>query len=288
MFPGHSPAAASPGAAGVVVYGDAMPEKLTDAQEQTLSNFVQHASSLDETLAVILSGSLVRGWGDEHSDVDLLVMVTDEGYANRLKQHTTAVYDESFATYEGGAIDAKFLNRDYFEHAREHAIEATRNAFFGARVAWSRIDGVDQLVREIGTFPEQGVDERIARFTAQLEAARWYITQADKRQNLYLAQWSGTRAILFAARTILAHNRMLFPFHKWLLQALEEAPDKPAGLLDAIHAVTRSPSAATIDPLCDLVMQHHDWPTDPGGWPEAFIRDTEQVWLRQTPGVEDL
>lgn len=265
-----------------------MPERLTPEQAETLRRYVDHARARPGVLGVVLSGSLARGWGDERSDVDVIVLVTDDELARRRADHTELVWDESFAAYPGGAIDAKHVDRAYLELAAERASEPTRNAFFGARVAWSDDPGLAGLVARIGRFPEDGVDDRVARFCAHLETCRWFIGEADKRADAYLRSWVATRAALFACRVILAHNRVLFPFHKWVRRALDECPDRPAGLRDAIDRALASPGVASVHPLCDLVLRHRAWPEYPGGWAAAFCRDVERAWMRHEPGVEDL
>ena len=265
-----------------------MPPVMTQDQRDTLDAFLAHAETRDDIRGVILSGSLVKAWGNEHSDVDLIVVLTDEAFRERQKTNDLAIWHDEFATYEGGGVDAKYVDRSYLEHAAKDANEATRNAFAGARVVWPDNTDLQPLVDEIGTYPEAGVDDRIARFVAQLETARWFITQADKRSNAYLASWTATRGALFACRIILAHNRILYPFHKWVLRALEDAPDKPAGLADAIDRAIRNPCGETVDPMCELVLSFRDWPQPPGNWGATFMRDTEQAWMRHEPAIEDV
>ncbi|MEQ8769084.1 MAG: hypothetical protein RIB60_01090 [Phycisphaerales bacterium] len=263
-------------------------ERLSPAQSETLRRYTEHAAHRPETLGVVLSGSLVRGWGSERSDVDVIVLETEGSIARRRAACETSIYHRAFAAYDDGAVDAKYVDRAYLDAAAEKGSEATRNAFVNARVVFSRDDALAALVERIGTFPEAGVGDRLARFGAQLETCRWFIGEADKRSNRYLQNWVATRAVLFACRMILAHNRVIFPFHKWMLQATSECPDKPAGLLDAIDAALREPGVPTVHTLCDLVQQHRDWPEYPGGWAEGFLRDTERMWMRHEPQIEDV
>ena len=166
---------------------------MTDAQRETLDRFVAREREDPSVLGVVLSGSLVRGWGSAASDV-----------------------------------------------------------------------------------------------AAQLEVWLWYIGEAEKRGNRYLASWSASQAVLFACRVILAHNRILFPFHKWMLRALEEAAEQPAGLTEAIDAAVTRPTTQTVHAVCDLVLHFRDWPKDPLGAAGAFHRDTEQAWMRHEPGIDNL
>ena len=53
-------------------------------------------------------------------------------------------------------------------------------------------------------------------FVAQLQALQWYMGEAENLDNPYLRHWVAADLVLMGYRLILAHNRMLFPYHKWL------------------------------------------------------------------------
>jgi hypothetical protein len=40
--------------------------------------------------------------------------------------------------------------------------------------------------------------------------------------------------VLDSARLLLAYNRMLYPYHKWLMRAVQNAPEKPADFLTLV------------------------------------------------------
>lgn len=48
----------------------------------------------------------------------------------------------------------------------------------------------------------------MARFMAQAQAAQWYVGEAAKRQDPYVAGWAASRLALFACRLVLAHNQI--------------------------------------------------------------------------------
>lgn len=264
------------------------PEFIHDAQRETLARFVDRCSTDDSILGVVLSGSLVRGWGAPTSDVDVIVIITDAEYDRRKANATLTTYDMDIATYEHGAIDTKHVTTGYLDLAEKQASEPTRNAFVNAHAAYDELGDLQARIDRIATYPEAERESKLARFAAQLETYRWFVGEADKRENTYLRAWTSSHAALFAARLILTHNRMFFPFHKWVMRALEDCAEKPEGLHEAIELAVTEPSCATVHPLCDLVLNFRDWPTDPLEWAGAFHRDTEQVWMRHEPGIDNI
>ncbi|MGP1273091.1 MAG: DUF4037 domain-containing protein [Phycisphaerales bacterium] len=264
------------------------PEFMHDAQRETLARFVERCTADNSVLGVVLSGSLVRGWGNAASDVDVIVVVTDDEYERRRASATLTTYDTAIATYPNGAIDTKHVTAGYLDLAERQASEPTRNAFVKAHAAHDKLGDLQDRINRVAAYPEDQRERKLARFAAQLETYRWFIGEADKRENTYLRAWCASHAALFAARLVLTHNRLFFPFHKWVMRALEDCRDKPDGLREAIELAVSEPSCETVHPLCDLVLGFRDWPKDPLDWAGAFHRDTEQVWMRHEPGIDNI
>lgn len=130
--------------------------------------------------------------------------------------------------------------------------------------------------------------ENIARFLAQLEAWKWYSAEAFKHDNLYLLQHSVNNLVLFGGRLILAHNEMLYPYHKWFLKVLENAPHKPHDLLGLIDRMLKAPTADHIEEFYQSVKTFTDWGSDGRSWPSRFMEDSELNWLHGYTPVNDI
>lgn len=235
-----------------------------------------------------MAGSLTKGYGTEASDVDGFFVVTDEEFERRKKTGEIFWINTEFCDYEGGYIDAKCVSVDWIREVEKRGSEPARSAFIGAEVAWSRVEGLPELCQRIVAFPEAGVEDRMKRFLAQIEFCRWFIGEGERRDNPYLVTLSASRLVLFCARLLLAHNRILYPYHKWMLRALAAAPEKPEGLMEGIDALLRKPTAAGAASLADLVVQFREWPQSEQGWPNVFLKDSEWNWWEHEPPVEDL
>jgi hypothetical protein len=61
------------------------------------------------------------------------------------------------------------------------------------------------------------------------------VGEAAKRDDPYLAGWAASRLALLACRLVLAHNRVLYPYHKWLLRTVAEVPDRPDDYVDLVR-----------------------------------------------------
>ena len=111
--------------------------------------------------------------------------------------------------------------------------------------------------------------------------------EADKRDDRYLATYASSKIVLFAARAVLAHNRMLYPFHKWLLRELEQAPEQPPELMALIDRVLREPARRrrSARRRRRRALRNRDAGQEPA---ERFVELTEWAWRRGQAAPEDL
>jgi hypothetical protein len=163
-----------------------------------------------------------------------MMIVPDEDHQERLRTNRTAFFNLDLCTYPGGYVDGKFISRGFLEAVKAKGSDPARFAFKDARILFARLEGLDGLLGEITRYPEEQQAERFRRFYAQVEAWHWYCSEAVKRQNDYLLNLAVSKLILFGGRLLLAHNHLLYPYHKWFLRVLETAPEKPAGTMERI------------------------------------------------------
>ncbi|MFG0306330.1 MAG: hypothetical protein ACF8Q5_08970 [Phycisphaerales bacterium JB040] len=259
-------------------------------QQSALDRFVEAESGTGRPLAILLAGSIAKGWHNQNSDVDVLYLESDEANRARRASGPVCVWDERFL--EGGCgVDVKYTPISYLDEAEARGNEPTRAAFLGVSVAYAdtpvRKADLEARIARITAYPEDGVHARIVSYLGQVEAMTWYIGEAAKRDDPYLASWVASRAVLFGARAILAHNRVLFPFHKWLLKALETCPVRPGAIVTLAHTATREPTKPNVTAFCEAILEMDVWPSGRPGWGDLFHHDTELAWQRGIFRLED-
>jgi hypothetical protein len=259
-----------------------------DHHEAAIARVVDKYSADPSILAIVLGGSIAHGSETASSDVDVMLMVSDHELADRNARFATTFSDTELAGYEGGYIDAKYISPGFVIEVGARGTEPSRFAFAGARVLFSRLDWIEAEIERAGAYPLAGREDRIARFAAQLEAWRWMSGEGEKKNDPYLLATASSRVVLFAGRLLLAHNQLLYPFHKWFLRVLETADDKPEGIVEQMRELTAHPSAAAAEALADRVLAFREWERGSVHWPNYFILDTEQSWMRDAAAIEDL
>ena len=255
---------------------------------QSINNVREHFQRDPEVLALLLAGSLAHGLDTPTSDVDILILISEADHKKRLNENRLNFFNRDLCNYEGGYVDGKYLTMGFIEQVKQKGSEPARFAFAGSQVLFSRIDGLEQEIRRAAEYPRAGKAERIRQFYGQFEAWHWYCQESMRLKNHYLLGTSVSKFILFSGRLILAHNELLYPYHKWFLHVLERAKEKPDGLLDSIHRLSTGPRAENVEALYDKVKSFRIWTEREFSWPAQFMVDSELNWMDGSTPVDDL
>lgn len=255
--------------------------------QATIANLVQHFENDASVIALIIAGSLTKGWGKASSDVDFMLVVDDSCYAQQQASNQLTFFATELATYEGGYVDGKFINLQFLRDVHSHGSEVARSAFIGAFTVLCRDSEVESLIKAIPTYPEAEREAKIKSFYSQLLLWNWYVSEAVKREDRYLLLHSITEMVLFAGRLILAHNRLLYPYHKWLRRQVESAPEIPADYFEKLDALLENPTQESAQAFTNCLVNYRDWGVS---FPEAvvhFLHDRELNWLEGKAPIQD-
>lgn len=258
-------------------------------QQQAIDYIEEKFRNDSGVLALLLSGSIAHGFNTERSDVDLNIVVSAERYAELAAAGKLTYWESAEAFYPGGYFDGKFISLDYLELVRGRGNEPTRFALHDARILFDRTGEVSSLLKAIAAYPAEGAEERKLRFLGQLRAWKWYCDEALKAGNPYLLDTALPRMILFGGRLLLTDNGRFYPYHKWFMRVLGEAPDLPEGLMASIDRTLRDKTEANIEALFMLFNGHKSWTNEePFDWPSRFVGDVETKWMSGDDYIENM
>ena len=255
---------------------------------QSIQNVKQYFERDPEVQALLLSGSIAHGFESSTSDIDIMIFISEADYQERFQTGQLHFFNRELCTYPGGYVDGKYLSLGFVRQVLAKGSEPARFAFEGSRMLFSRVAGFEEEICRIAAYPVAEKAERIQRFYAQFEAWHWYCGEALSKQNRYLLGTAVSKLILFGGRLILAHNELLYPYHKWFLKVLEGAKDKPVDLMTCIQALTESQTAETVEAFYETVKTFQRWSENPYHWPVQFLLDSELNWMEGKTPVDDL
>jgi len=259
-----------------------------DHHNQTISKLVHELEKDSRFLALIIGGSIAKGREQEHSDVDVIVVVTEEDFKRRQETKDFHYFRTDLSDYPGGYIDGTVVDLNLLYDMSERGNEPCRAALTGAIIAFSKIPNLESLIESIRKYPLSEQTERIQSFYAHLEAVRWFIPEAEKRKDKYLLAWATNELVLYGGRMILAHNKILYPYHKWFMWELRNAIEKPENLLELIDKLLEKPSSEHSEQFCKAILDFRDWEKPPEGWVSRFREQSEWHWRTGTASIKDL
>ncbi|NNF59547.1 MAG: nucleotidyltransferase domain-containing protein [Rhodothermaceae bacterium] len=237
--------------------------------------------------ALIIGGSVAKGYARADSDVDFLIVATDEAFEQHRAARDLFINRRDLCDYEGGFVDGKIINLAFLTDLADKGNEPSRAAFEGAIVAYSHLSGLDALLKRIPVYPEVGHDERIKAFYCMAFMQHWLIHEAERHGNSYALTRGASQLALFTGRLFLAHNRRLFPYHKWLPRALESVPEKPDNLMVCFNDLLEQPGGDRATALFARVRAFRDWGVSDLEAYTWFMTDVEWSWMSGTIPLED-
>ena len=237
-------------------------------------------------LALLVGGSLVKGWGGVNSDVDIMLVATEQEYARCIGSDDLWYYNTEICDYPEGYVDGKIIDEAFLHDVAERGSEPARAAFINVEIAFSHLPQLDELLKQIPVYQEQEREQKMRSFYCQVQAQRWYIGEAAKREAVYLMARASCEMVFYCARLLLAYNRILYPYHKWLMQAVEDAPEKPADFLTLAEALLREGTVVHAEALWNCINTFRDWQiTD--HWGVRFMHDSEWTWRSGRTSLAD-
>jgi predicted nucleotidyltransferase len=256
--------------------------------EEALNSTVRKLEADPDINAILLGGSLAHGYAKENSDVDIMIVINKDRYAEMEAKKNTLYFDKVDEIYDGGYVDGKFITVDYINLVAIKGSEPARYAFKDSVIVFSRIEGLDGILRNASRFPIENKGKNIIRFFMQLTAWKWYYHEAKKKSDIFLIHKAVSNFVLFAGRMMLAYNERLYPYLKWLFKELEKCDKKPVDFIPNLNRLVDDREEQVIEKIYEDIKTFSDWKADEKDWGNFFLRDVEQVWMSHEPCISDI
>jgi predicted nucleotidyltransferase len=255
---------------------------------KAIADFLALYSNKDEFVSILLVGSLAHGYAKPNSDIDIILVATEEAYQLRQKDKKLAFSLWDICTYPGGYIDCKVVSLAALKQIAEKGSDPARYAFKDAKILSCRTNSLEPLLRQVTRYPVEQKAHREHRFVCQVLAWKWYLSQAEEKEDPYLLHLSTQKLALFASRVVLNQNEALYPYHKWLLEETKKVPKKPKDFNELLESLLLTPSFETAQKLTDGLLSFVGLKERDVDWPNQFMVDSEMNWLYHEAPVDDL
>ena len=253
--------------------------------EESIERLREYYQGRAGVIAVVLDGSVVKGNARPDSDIDAVVVVTEEEYARLAEANRLAEVISGHCTYSEGYFDVKYKTKRMLVLAAERASEPTRNAYVGARVLWTLDEEVAALVAKISAYPDEEIAQKTACFWANLKLNADYFLNCTGQDNAYMRAHLAQEIVYSVYRLILIENRMLFPCNRRLEAAVRACRKRPADILERGAAFLKEVSvencAAFIDAFrAQTALALND---DISSNCSTYVKYYEDWWMEEAP-----
>ncbi|MBS6705832.1 MAG: nucleotidyltransferase domain-containing protein [Lachnospiraceae bacterium] len=240
-------------------------------------------------IALVFGGSVAKHMEREDSDIDAMVIVTEEFYERKRKVNCIAeCISMEDCAYPGGYFDVKYMTKDYIRDAAEKGSEPTRNSFIGSHVLFSADEEVTELVRRIPVFQKQEFEEKMLSFFSNLQLNYNYFWKACRPEG-YMKLKVASEIVYSLYRMVLQENEILFPCNRRLEQFVKLAPDQPEHLVEYCEEFCRTLEDDPLDKALEAwkAWTHYQYPTDSAVCQSRYCDDFEQWWRVPRPLVSE-
>ncbi len=256
--------------------------------QEPIDKFLNIYKKDQSILAVLLAGSIAHGFSKPDSDIDICLVVDSEEFNRRKADNKLAFSLWDFCEYEGGYIDCKVVDLKFLEKISVHGSDPARYAFMDNKILFSRINNLNDVLKNISRYPVKEIEERRRRFASQLLAWKWYYSEAVKKENKYLIFLSLQKIVLFSSRIVLNENKLFFPYHKWMLKVVEKTDNKPSELIAKINSLFEDHNLKKVNEFCEVILEFINYNEKSVDWPNYFLKDSEQNWVNHEPPIDDI
>ena len=252
---------------------------------ESVEKLKEYFLPMDGMIAIVLDGSVVKGNERPDSDIDALIVVTEEKYAELAAQNRLAEVIPGHCTYEGGYFDVKYKTKAILADAALHASEPTRNAYVKARVLYSSDAEIAPLVEKIAAYPEHERREKIKCFNANLQLNRGYFLHCVPEENAYMRAHLAQEIVYSVYRLILAENRDLFPCNRRLEETVAKCKKRPADILELGTAFLRKVTVENCEKFVTAFWKQSALPLtdDVSENCSQYVKYYEDWWREERP-----
>jgi len=257
--------------------------------EESLQVMKEYFQSDSDVIALILGGSVAKGEERPDSDLDAMVIITDQAYEKRKAEGTLAECIVDKCTYPGGYFDVKYFNKSYLEAAAERGSDPTRNSFIKAKIVFSSDADIEKIIKQIPIYPQEKKLERLKLFHSILRFANGYFYNSAIRNNdQYMLDKCRVEIVYSGLRMLYAYNEVFFPCHLRLVEYANRLPHKPDGIVELAKAVSEKRDEESKNAFVNAILGFTNWGIDPQFDVAIYVEKMEQTWQYSDDNVYEL
>ena len=255
---------------------------------ESIEKMKNYFAGKEEVIALIFGGSVAKGCEREDSDLDAMVVISDDNYAERISRNATAETINDLCTYEGGYIDVKYMTKQFLKDAAEKGSEPARNAFVKAQVLFTKDAEIADIVAKIPVFQENEKAEKMLSFYSDFWLNYYYFLKSCPVDG-YIKLHATNEVIYSIYRMILQQNNILFPSNRRLEEFVENISSETEHLVSLGKKFAATQNIEDGDEFVNYFykLAEYKFPEDIGVVLSQYTTDFEQWWRVPRPNINE-
>lgn len=255
--------------------------------EQSIDNMKDYYRKRG-AIALILAGSVARGTERADSDLDGMVILSEEEYAEKEKNNTTTEIIDGLCTYEGGYFDIKYMTKEYLKDLAEKGSEPARTGFMKARILFCDDAEIEAILPLIPVFQKTEQKEKLLSFYSDFWLNYHYFLKSCPIDG-YMKMNTIVEIIYSIYRMVLQENEILFDCNRRLEQQVESVSEKTVELVRLGRKLETSQSIQDADQFVDKFIEITTYvpPEDLAVVLTRYSKDFQEWWRQPGPNIKE-
>ena len=255
--------------------------------EQSIENMKEYYRK-HGALALILTGSVAKGTERADSDLDGVVILSEEEYAEKEKNNTTTETIDGLCTYEGGYFDIKYMTKEYLKELAKKGSEPARNGFTKARILFCNDADIEDILSLIPVFQKTEKKEKLLSFYSDFWLNYYYFLQGCPVDG-YMKLHAVGEVIYSIYRMVLQENEILFPCNRRLEDFVARISAQTDRLVSLGKVAARSQDIEDVKAFVEYSFEilRFEVPSDLSNVLSRYAADFEQWWRVPRPNVNE-
>lgn len=216
-------------------------EKHLETRKELINRLLNDYGTDTQVLGIIQVGSIVKGYADKHSDVDLEIVVTEDKYTELERNSQKIVHTEKY--------DLRFTTAIKLRRIRDSDADEYHWDYQKSIVLLDKTRNLQKILNQIITYDEGSRIDRLKRHYKEYWGNTLDAFSCLEHEN----QWGSK---IYAALSIQELIRVLFNFNhrwsprlQWAFREIQTLQKKPKKLETQLQNILNKPETSKLSRL---------------------------------------
>jgi predicted nucleotidyltransferase len=218
-----------------------------ESKKKVVENLLGTYKTDEAVLGIIQVGSTAKGYDDEYSDVDLVLVVNEDKYAMLEKNFQKIIHTEEY--------DLRFTTVDMLRDTKNSKSDEDHWDFQNSIVLFDKTNTLEEALREITRYDTASRLERLKRYYLGYWENTLNSLSCLEHNNRGAARIYVAIAIQELTRLLFNLNERWAPRTQWALKEISFLHRKPANLESQIQSILEEPDSEKISGLWNQTVE---------------------------------